>query len=241
MRHPTEDDLILRRYGEAPDADAIQSHLAGCASCRAADERLAETLSLLDAAPLPERNDRYGAEVWNRVRVRLAAERPRGRRPFLLALRPLLLGGALAALLAAAFLAGRLWPRANSGAPPAGARERILLVAVGDHLDRSQMVLLEFLHAPSGGDGRERAWAEELAAANRLYRQTAAQDGDARVAAALDDLERVLLEIAHSPSAESREALRRRLDSDGTLFKVRVIRSEVGRRETAGLAAAARS
>ncbi len=35
--------------------------------------------------------------------------------------------------------------------------------------------------------------------ANRLYRQTAASSGDDRVVSLLDDLERVLLEVAHSP------------------------------------------
>lgn len=238
MKHPTEDDLILHHYGEAPHPERIAAHLEACPPCRAAREQLEKTLGLLmNAAPAPERGERYGQEVWNRVRVRLAAETPHSARSSLFALRPLILGGALAALLAAAFLAGRLWPRPAPAPLALAARERILLVAVGDHLDRSQMVLLEFLHAPPSGDSRERAWAEDLAAASRLYRQTATRDGDARVAGALDELERVLLEIAHSPSAESREALRRRIDSEGTLFKVRVVRSEVRRREAAGIPA----
>jgi len=239
MKHPTPEDLVLHCYGEARRPDRIDAHLSVCEECRRESSRLAQTLALCDAEPVPERPDDYETELWGRVRSRLAAGTTAPRPRLLSALRPLLLGGALAALLAAAFLAGRLWPPPPAPLPGA-ARERILLVAVGDHLDRSQMVLLEFLRSPSP-DGRERGWAEDLASASRLYRQTAVREGDSGVAAALDALERVLLEIAHAPDAASREALRRRLESEGTLFKVRVIRSQIRQRETAGQAAAARS
>ena len=115
---------------------------------------------------------------------------------------------ALAALLLGAFLAGSLWQR---GGAPGDAknqsnqqiRERILLVAVGDHLERSQMVLAELDNAPDGKGkldiSGERRMAEDLLDDNRLYRQTARTTGDNSMASVLDDLERVLLEIAHSP------------------------------------------
>ena len=35
--------------------------------------------------------------------------------------------------------------------------------------------------------------------ANRLYRETAQQNGDAALADVLEDLERVLMDVAHSP------------------------------------------
>src|SRR6476660_8340780 len=47
----------------------------------------------------------------------------------------------------------------------------------------------------------EQSRAEQLVAANRLYRQTAVSTGDARMAALLDELERVLVDIAASPAA----------------------------------------
>ena len=53
--------------------------------------------------------------------------------------------------------------------------------------------------------------ARELVAANRLYRQSAAHTGDEVMGATLEDLERVLLEIANAPadlSAEDFAALR---------------------------------
>ena len=146
---------------------------------------------------------------------------------------------AVAMLMVAAFLAGRYYPKAQ---PPqtAGAaqvRERILLVAVGDHLDRSQVVLVELVNAQPGQPldiTSERARAEDLVAANRLYRQTAVRAGDARVAGVLDELEPVLLEIAHSPgrlTPEESDQLRERIAGAGILFKVRVAGSAVRQRE----------
>jgi len=115
-------------------------------------------------------------------------------------------------------------------------RERVLLVAVGDHLERSQMVLLEVVNAPAGETdlATSQRSAGELAAANRLYRQAASRAGEPAVASVLDDLERVLVEIAHSPSPASSadmERLRQRIESKGLLLKVRVIGSHVREKE----------
>ncbi len=61
-------------------------------------------------------------------------------------------------------------------------------------------------------------------------RQTAARAGDASQAALLDELERVLLDIANSPSNISSgdlETLQRRIESEGLLFKVRITSTDV--------------
>ena len=71
---------------------------------------------------------------------------------------------------------------------------------------------------------------------NRLYRQTAHSTGDTAVAGVLDDLERVLLEIANSPSEVSNgqlEQFREEIRERGLLFKVRVVGSQVRQREMA--------
>ncbi len=55
-------------------------------------------------------------------------------------------------------------------------RERILLSDVGDHLDRSQMALVELVSSDDNTSmdmAGERSRAEQLVADNRLYRQTA--------------------------------------------------------------------
>ena len=70
-------------------------------------------------------------------------------------------------------------PPASSQPPTAGdVSERVLVVAVVDHLDRSQMMLVELLNAePGRAAGRSRhrqSRARELVAENRLYRVSAA-------------------------------------------------------------------
>ena len=118
------------------------------------------------------------------------------------------------------------------------ARERILLVAVSDHLDRSQMLLIELEHA--GGKGpvdiaSEKKRAEDLVASNRLYRQTAAHAGDTGLENVLEELERTLLQIAHSPSEltpAELDGIQQQIETQGILFKVRVIRSQVREKET---------
>ena len=55
----------------------------------------------------------------------------------------------------------------------------------------------------------ERERAEELVAANRLYRQTATATGDAAVSELLDELERILVELAAGPDTLSARDIER--------------------------------
>ena len=117
----------------------------------------------------------------------------------------------------------------------------MLLVAVGDHLERSQMVLVELANAGASQErpldiSYEQRAAEDLLESNRLYRQTAASTGDVATASMLEELERVLLEIAHSPSAVSEkqlDELRKEIEDRGILFKVKVFGTQVEQREAA--------
>jgi hypothetical protein len=242
MNHLSEDQLVLFYYGESPEAAAIENHLSGCERCRAELRALQLVLNTVDSVPVPERPADYAQALWKRIEPRLG---PRRR----LAMRQWWIWApVMAALLVGAFLAGSLWQR--HGTPLVAKnqnnrqiRERILLVAVGDHLERSQMVLAELDNAPAGppdGQGKldisgERRMAEDLLDDNRLYRQTARTTGDNSMASVLDDLERVLLEIAHSPSEISSQQLndlREQIESRGLLFKVRVLGSEARDWET---------
>ncbi len=256
-QHLSEAQLVLYHYGEAVDgagADrtgiertdmhravidraTVEQHLAGCPACRTSYQALQDVLAAVDAAPVPERLDAYGAMVWNRLQPRLLRQRG-SRWSGLFEWRRWAVAGAMALLLAAAFLAGRFSPRPTAPTVASGqVRERILLVAVGDHLDRSQLVLVELANAKSNGSldiSTEQERAEDLLDANRLYRQTAASAGETGLANVLDDLERTLLEIAHSPSklsSQELEDIRRRIESEGILFKIRVIGSKVRARE----------
>jgi hypothetical protein len=120
-------------------------------------------------------------------------------------------------------------------------RERILLVDLSDHLDRSQMMLVELVSADDAAPvdiSLERSRAEQLLASNRLYRETAVKTGDAATAALLDELERILVDVAAGPSTLTQDDLddvRRRIESKGLLFKVRVVSSDVRERQRAAL------
>jgi hypothetical protein len=236
VSHLTEEELVLHRFGEAEDPAAVLAHLAECAACRAALEALRRDL---DAVPMPEppaRGADYGAQVWARLAPHLAAP-PVGRR---VAWRRVWAPVGLAASLVLAFLLGRHWPHETAAPAPvsAAARERILLVAVGDHLERSEMLLVELVTA--GADGKpvdistQQEYAEELVGANRLYRQTVVRAGEPGVASLLDELERLLVEVAHRPSSMSAADLadiRSRIESRGLLFRVRVIETQVREKE----------
>ncbi|HTQ53429.1 MAG TPA: hypothetical protein VMI94_03150 [Bryobacteraceae bacterium] len=239
MNHLNEEQLVLYYYGEGDGSPEVRAHLDGCESCRAEYAGLQRVLNVVDSAPVPERAASYGAQVWRRLEPSIAGRRRWWTAPVLWPLRHWAATAVTATLIVAAFLAGRYYPKAQP-VQTAGAgqvRERILLVAVGDHLERSQMVLVELANAKPGEPmdvTSERARAEDLVAANRLYRQTAARTGDTRVATVLDELEPVLLQIAHGPdrlTPEELEKLRQRIEADGILFKVRVLGTTVRHRE----------
>ena len=149
---------------------------------------------------------------------------------------------ALLVLAAGGFEAGR-WYQAKlqeAKRRPApmfdpAASEGILRIAVADYLERSQSVLMELANADSSRPldiSRDQERAHDLILENRLYRQTAENDGQAGIANLLDDLERVLLDIEHSPPVippEGLKALRRKLGDDGILFKMRVVGANVER------------
>jgi hypothetical protein len=103
------------------------------------------------------------------------------------------------------------------------------------------MVLVELVSADTHGAvniSTEQARAQQLVAANRLYRQTAASTGDTAMASLLDELERTLVDIAASPSTMTQDDLdqvRRRIESKGLLFKVRVVSTEVRERQRAAI------
>ncbi len=242
--HVNEDALILHYYGEGDDP-SVESHLASCPACRMEFEKLRRVLAMVDEQPVPEPSPAFEREMWARLEPKIQ-EASRGWFSRLLPTGPAwptwTLAGGLAVLLLAAFVAGRFTSPVTPATPAtepavADVGDRVLLVAVVDHLDRSQMVLIELLNSEpnaftdiSAGQSR----ARELVAANRLYRQTAAQAGDSVIGETLEDLERVLLEIANAPenvTAEAVAALREQIGARGLLFRVRVVQSEIRERE----------
>jgi hypothetical protein len=258
MTHLEDDELVLRFYGEDDDAAAADAHLGACAECRHRFEVLCSEMTAIGQDDVPERPAGYEAAVWQRVEGRLQADAPKpgwlDRLRLSFSWPRLAFAGGLATVVVAAFFAGR-YTRQPAAIPaqttasvtsPSVVKERILLVAVGDHLERSRVVLAEIANgsaAETGALGPERAVAQDLVATNRLYRQTALESGDPAMASALEDLERVLVEIANSPetmSDQDLDRLRSRIASQGLIFKVTVLGSQVRQRQQDAAAAIVR-
>ena len=245
--HLHEDDLVLHYYGEldAVSAGRSERHLAECADCRASFERLQRVMNAVDMMPEPALPDSFERSVWARLEPELPLDAARSRshrrgRLSWFAFSPATLAWAAAVvvLVAAAFFAGRVTtPEPDQTVASADElRERVLMADVGEHLDRSQAMLVDLVSADlSDIDmAAERKRAEELVAANRLYRQTAAAAGEGRIRELLDELERLLVELAASPdqmSVDDMENVRDRIDANGLLFKVRVMSSTLRERQ----------
>lgn len=247
MKHFSEDQLVLYYYGEGRKRADVERHLDSCAQCSAVYRDISSTLAMIATPEAPPRGDQYGLEVWQRIRHQL----PERDQPWWSAwfrMDRLALAGAAAVLLVAAFVAGRWWSyapaaptrpavtqTAASGSSTGDARQRILLTSVADHLDRSERVLTDVMNAPARSDiSTEQRWAEDLLTTSRLYRQDAIEAGEQSIANVLDDLERSLLEIVHSPSrisAADLEQIRRRIDAAALLFKVRVMSDDLRQRD----------
>ena len=243
MQHLTEEQLVSHYYhdDDVPNADA---HLRDCADCSAQYAILGRVLALVNDAPVPDRGDDYGDQVWSRLRWKLGSQRRRQA--------TWISSVAAAAALALAFFAGHFWrashettttiaskqngpavqTKSTPSDAPAGTQDRVLLLVVSDHLDVTERVLLEVVNAdPDKGlpIEQESRKAGELVAANRIYRQTAVQRGNERIAAVLADLEPVLIELSHAgknlTSSELTE-LQKRIEAKGLLFKVRVVSAQ---------------
>ena len=183
-------------------------------------------------------------EVWQRIRARLPEQQaPWWQRWF--EWRLVAAAAAVAVLVVAAFTAGRLSPLRTPVAPgavasvdPSEAGARVRLAATGDHLERSERVLLDLVNAdgPRVDLTAEQAGAADLINSNRLYREAATSAGDALVANVLDELERSLLEIVHGPSTAmpaELDEVRARVGAAALLFKVRILADELHEREVA--------
>jgi hypothetical protein len=236
MTHPSDDDLILRFYGEHAPAERsrIDAHLAECATCQAAWEEIGQTLKLVDVAMVPEPPDGFERVMWARV----ARALPPRRHPW--TWRALVPAASLGAVVVAVLLGTPSWRPAEPGPDDTAAstdaeeqatRERALFAALDGHFDQTEMLLTELMNAPEpGGDFEfEQTTADELVASGRLYKATAEQTGHRALAAMLEDLEPVLVEVARSPAQVDRatvQSLRERIDDDGLLFKVRAVSTD---------------
>lgn len=244
-QHIPEQELVAYAFGDSTEASTVAKHLSECAECAAEFKKLQSVLMAVndETLPVPER-DHYDEQIWAAVKPRLNAKPEKSGIFAWLRPQRLAFAGGMLALLIIAFMVGRVSkaPAPNGGVQqiaqqpqngPSGS-ERLVRAEVGSHLERSQMMLLELSNAEAGKGGlditEEQQRARDLLEANRLYRQSAKRAGDPSVAAVLDELERVLVEIANSPSDLSQQRLaelQQQIQDQGILFKVRVIGSKV--------------
>jgi hypothetical protein len=257
--HLGDEDFVLDYYGEldAAERERVRVHLASCPGCQRADQDVRAILRLVDVAPAPEPPSDFEREMWARIEPHIRHSAQGGSRGWLR--RVVALGsarfawprtvwaGGLAAALIVAFIAGRGGrPAPASGpasAPVAAAasravtRERLLDAVVEDHFERSQRVLAEVVNGdttPPVTLASDRARAADLVAAGRVYRRSADTLGDAATSELLEDLERVLLDIANGspdPTPGELRALRERIDDQDLVFRLRVVGAELRRRQ----------
>jgi hypothetical protein len=241
-QHLTEDELILHYYGETDRADhaRVESHLGSCAECQFAQEKLRRVMTMVDSATPVEAPLGFERIAWARLEPALDSNRSAWRTFFWFP--QWALAGGVAALVVAAFVAGRftggdaLVPTSSSTVVAEVEPGRVLQTAVGEHLDRTQMMLVELANADvDGADvlAGEQVRAADLVAANRIMYQSALRSGDTQIVDILEDLERVLMEIANAPPAVSSKEitdLQSRITSEDLLFRLRVIASEMRQR-----------
>jgi len=215
MEHVKEEELVLLYYGE-PGSEQARVHVEECAECRTEYQALQRLLNTMDAGAVPERDADYGCRVWERVSARARVRTYSWR--------------ALGAIAAGLILGIALQYGGNKPVAPVAepaqddVSARVLEAALESHFESTRLVLTEIVNQQGDVQMWSRETAEDLLADNRLYRQTAEATGQVETERLLEDLEEVLVEVAHAP-ADSRATtvdLRRRIEAKGVLFAIKV-------------------
>lgn len=239
MTHLSDDELIELYYGEG--TGAASAHLKACRECSRRNTDLTRSMEEIRPAAVPQRSADYGERVWQNLRPQLIPYEKKA--PAWAGWRPAIMAVGCAILLAAVFLGGRYWERNTTQKasvtdnPQAG--QRVVLVVLSDHLDRTERLLVQLEHSQSTDrteDQQLQSQARELLASNRLYRLTASNAGDSALAGALDRLEGVLAEIANNPNltAADLQRVRKDMNTRGILFEIRVLHARSQGQATKG-------
>jgi len=241
MRHLTDEELLLDYYEEASSADRarVQTHLEACEECRALDSELRAVLTAVETTPLDEPPSGFEREMWARIEPLLPVGGSRSWPWSLMAPRWVVAAG-VAALMVAAFALGRISDLRDVSVPQQAADEsdanqRLLESEVEDHFERSRRVLVDLVNddiAAADLVSNDRARAADLVAAGRLYRQSAESGRNPDMGDLLEDLERVLMEVANATDTTPDEVarLRERIDDQDLLLRLRVVATEMRER-----------
>jgi len=230
MQHLTQDELVLFYYREEAGAsrERLRNTCSPVSSAAVSSPHLRKCWRPYPRCPFPSVVNPMGRGCGLASNPAWQKRKPRRWR-FSLPAKWAMAGG---------------WPfcwwrrsgQAESGSTPDSQRPRDFppcttgesIGGVGDHLERAQMLLVEVMNQQVEGRWifRRQAIGQDLVQSNGSIRQTAVRDGDPEVASVLDELERVLLQISHSPSQISPEdlaSLQAQIAAQGILFKVRVL------------------
>jgi len=251
-----DEDLVLYHYrdGLPPERiEAIAAALEASPELRARYAELTALLAAADAVPVPAPPADFERRLWRRLEARWDADRAaqatathgrHGRRPRARG-RAFAMAAALIVALGAGTLIGMhvlaptpaappvaTVPPAAAPAPDDALAARLLDAYAAEHLRASQGLLLTALNA---GDSSLAAQGPELAAAlvenNRLYAAAATRAGNLRLAALLQQLEPLLIELANPPPAdgiEVRKGLQDYLRDSDLLFRLRATEARLG-------------
>jgi hypothetical protein len=233
MKHLIEDELVELYYGEG--TTAANAHLGACRECSRKYAEFSRSLEEIRPAAVPKRGADYGERVWQTLRSQLIPyeKKTAGWRGWA-GWKAAAMTVACVMLLAAVFLGGRYWERGTTKkaklTDSPQSTQRVVLVVLTDHLDRTERLLVQLEHSQSRDrveNDQMQSEARELLASNRLYRVTAGNTGDAELASALDRLEGVLAEIANDPNltASDLKRVRKDMNTKGILFEIRVLQA----------------
>ena len=233
MRPPNDEELILYYYGESDETDAVEAAIEHSAEVAQRYDTIRRVLDAVPRDEIPPRSELYGRQMWRRVSPRLAdAASPGGRGDRATASGPSIGKAAGWALAATLLVVLAYWAGRQTASPPEAAtalteagRQRILRSTVAEHLERSRFLLEEIANGEvEASDATLSPRLERLTTDNRIYRQAARHRADPDLVLVLEELERFLIELAHSdPSAADGRRLGERLDETGLLFKIRVL------------------
>src|SRR5262249_34635620 len=166
MKHLSEEQIVLHYYGDAEQEEEVGRHLSECSACQAEFGRVKALLEQIEPTEVPELPEFFEEKTWLNLRDRLRQTgglrgwlvappkwaAPAARRVWAWWGGKWTLAGGLVAMLVLAFLVGRYWPgREPSKNIAAPNPQRVVLVAVGDHLERSQILLVEIMNSDSTG------------------------------------------------------------------------------------------
>ncbi len=243
MKHLSEEEIVEHYFAD-PTSKIFrnaQRHLDGCGECGTESAQLADDMNALREMDSEVLSATYGEEVWSRLKdtlPQIEVEHRAARR--FTWWQGLSYAGACAVVVLGAFQIGRMWEHrqhpitpAAKAPPPASAERQVVVVVLGDHLDRSERLLVELKHA-NGEDAEVvtplRDEARGLLAANREFLQDAGKGDDEALKEALDHLDHLLSHVANEPgglNAEGIVRLQKEMKVDGLLFQVRVLRSRM--------------